>query len=67
MEEERRKRLAVRLEEEKAEAEADARARAKNGGMSSFLSQEAKKVYGGVGGLEDRIRRGKGGMRVDAD
>lgn len=67
MSEDRQKRLAALLEKEKAELEEDERARAKSKGMSGFLSQEQKRVFGGVGGLEDRIRRGRGGMVVDAD
>ena len=64
---ERQERLRELLEREKAELEADEEARAKSKGMSGFLSHEQKKVFGGVGGLEDRIRRGRGGMVVDAD
>lgn len=64
---ERQERLKELLEREKAELEADEEARAKSKGMSGFLSHEQKKVFGGVGGLEDRIRRGRGGMVVDAD
>ena len=64
---ERQERLAALLEKEKAELEADERARAKSKGMGSFLSQEQKKAFGGTGGLEDRIRRGRGGMVIDAD
>ncbi|KIM47783.1 hypothetical protein M413DRAFT_439454 [Hebeloma cylindrosporum] len=67
MSEDRQKRLAALLEKEKAELEADERARAKSKGMSGFLSHEQKRVFGGVGGLEDRIRRGRGGLVVDAD
>jgi hypothetical protein len=67
MNEERQKRLATLLEKEKAELEADELARAKSKGMSGFLSQEQKRVFGGVGGLEDRIKRGRGGLVVDAD
>lgn len=67
MSEDRQKRLAALLEKEKAEMEADERARAKSGGMSGFLSQEQKRVFGGMGGLEDRIKRGRGGLVVDAD
>ena len=63
----RQQRLAALLEKEKAELEADEQARAKSKGMSGFLSQEQKRVFGGAGGLEDRIRRGRGGMIVDAD
>jgi len=67
MSEERQHRLAALLEKEKAELEADERARAKSKGMTGFLSQEQKRVFGGTGGLEDRIKRGRGGMVVDAD
>ena len=67
MSEDRQKRLAALLEKEKAEMEADERARARSGGMSGFLSQEQKRVFGGMGGLEDRIKRGRGGLVVDAD
>ncbi|GJE85848.1 pre-mRNA-splicing factor CWC25 [Phanerochaete sordida] len=64
---ERREHLTKLLEREKAEHEAEEQARAKSGGMGSFLSHEQKKVFGGIGGIEDRIRRGRGGMHVDAD
>ncbi|KAI0639569.1 Pre-mRNA splicing factor-domain-containing protein [Trametes polyzona] len=64
---ERREHLTQLLEREKAEMEAEERARAKSKGMGDFLSYEQKKVFGGSGGLEDRIRRGKGQMRVEAD
>lgn len=64
---ERQQRLAAMLEKEKAELEANERARLKSGGMGGFLSQEQKKVFGGTGGLEDRIRRGRGGLVIDAD
>jgi hypothetical protein len=67
MSSERQERLKGLLEKEKAELEAEERARAKSQGMGSFLSQESKKVFGGTGGLEERIRRGRGGMVVDAD
>ena len=63
----RKERLAQLLEKEKAELEADDRARKESKGMSSYLSMEQKRVFGGTGGLEDRIRRGRGGMVVDAD
>jgi hypothetical protein len=63
----RKERLAMLLEKEKAELEADERARKESKGMSSYLSFEQKRVFGGTGGLEDRIRRGRGGMVVDAD
>jgi len=64
---ERQKRLLELLEKEKAELEAENEARARSKGMGGFLSQEQKKVFGGVGGLEDRIKRGRGGLVVDAD
>ncbi|KAI0782372.1 Pre-mRNA splicing factor-domain-containing protein [Irpex lacteus] len=64
---ERRERLTKLLEQEKAELEAEERARTKSKGMGDFLSHEQKKVFGGTGGIEDRIRRGRGQMHVDAD
>ncbi|KAF8844105.1 hypothetical protein BDN67DRAFT_922442 [Paxillus ammoniavirescens] len=64
---ERQKRLLELLEKEKAELEAENEARMRSKGMGGFLSQEQKKVFGGVGGLEDRIKRGRGGLVVDAD
>ncbi|PIL31804.1 hypothetical protein GSI_06508 [Ganoderma sinense ZZ0214-1] len=64
---ERREHLTQLLEREKEELEAEERARAKSKGMGGFLSHEQKKVFGGAGGLEDRIRRGRGQMRVGAD
>ncbi|KAH8099266.1 Pre-mRNA splicing factor-domain-containing protein [Cristinia sonorae] len=64
---ERRERLNGLLAQEKAEMEAEERIRAQSGGMGSFLSHEQKKVFGGSGGIEDRIRRGRGQMHVDAD
>ncbi|TFK30870.1 hypothetical protein FA15DRAFT_684059 [Coprinopsis marcescibilis] len=63
----RRERLALLLQKEKAELEEDERARRESKGMSSYLNYEQKRVFGGKGGLEDRIRRGRGGMVVDAD
>lgn len=68
MSSERQVRLAQLLEKEKAENEAEERLRAKSKGMGRFLSQEQKKVFGGEsGGLEERIKRGRGGMVVDTD
>jgi len=65
---ERQQRLTAMLAKEKAELEAEEKARAKSKGMGGFLSHEQKKVFGGgQGGLEDRIRRGRCGMVVDAD
>lgn len=67
MSSDRQERLTKLLEKEKAELAADEAKRAKSKGMGKFLSYEQKKVFGGVGGLEDRIRRGRGGLIVDAD
>ncbi|KAG1864776.1 Pre-mRNA splicing factor-domain-containing protein [Suillus subalutaceus] len=61
MEVERQQRLMALLEKEKADMEAEEQARAKSKGM------EQKKVFGGVGGLEDRLKRGRGGLVADAD
>ena len=63
----RRERLTQLLEKEKAELEAEERARSKSKGMGSFLSHESKKVFSGEGGLEERIRRGRGQLYVGAD
>ena len=62
---ERQTRLAAIRAREEAELEAEEKARTKSKGMGGFLNNEQKKVYSG--GLEDRIRRGRGGMVVDAD
>lgn len=67
MEVDRQKRLLELLAKEKAELEAENEARSKSRGMGEFLSHEQKKVFGGEGGLEDRIRRGRGGLVADAD
>ncbi|KAH7909784.1 Pre-mRNA splicing factor-domain-containing protein [Hygrophoropsis aurantiaca] len=67
MELERQKRLMELLEKEKADLDAEERARAKSKGMGGFLSQEQKNVFGGVGGLEDRIKRGRGRLVADVD
>lgn len=64
---ERKERLTKLLAAEKAEAEEEERVRAKAGGMGSFLSSEQKKVFTGAGGIEERIRRGRAGLVVDAD
>jgi hypothetical protein len=65
---ERQQRLTALLAKEKAELEAEEKARAKSKGMGGFLDHEQKKVFGGgEGTLEDRIRRGRGGMVVDTD
>ncbi|KAJ6520025.1 Pre-mRNA splicing factor-domain-containing protein [Mycena sanguinolenta] len=63
---ERQERLAQLLEKEKAELAHEEEARRKNKGMGTFLSQEQKKVFGGIA-LDEQIRRGRGGMVVDAD
>ncbi|KAG7098951.1 hypothetical protein E1B28_000841 [Marasmius oreades] len=67
MDVERQERLKALLEKEKAELAADEAARLKSKGTGDFLSHEQKKVFGGSGGLEERIRRGRGGMLIDAD
>lgn len=67
MSHERKERLTNLLAEEKAELEAEEQRRAKSKGMGSFLNTEQKKVFGGTGGLEDRIRRGRGGLVAEAD
>jgi hypothetical protein len=64
---ERKDRLNALLEKEKAELEADERARAKSKGMGGFLSSEQKKVFGGHGGLEERLRRGRAGLVAQVD
>ncbi|KAH8119869.1 Pre-mRNA splicing factor-domain-containing protein [Phellopilus nigrolimitatus] len=64
---ERKERLTILLAEEKAEIETEEKRRAKSGGMGSFLNQEQKKVFSGVGGIEERIKRGRGGMVAEAD
>lgn len=67
METQRQKRLLALLEKEKAELEADKLAREKSKGMGNFLSQEQKRVFGGAGGLEDRIRRGRHGLVAEVE
>jgi hypothetical protein len=62
---ERQQRLAALRAREEAALEAEEKSRAKSKGMGGFLSNEQKKVYSG--GLEERIKRGRGGMVVDAD
>lgn len=64
---ERQERLKQLLEKEKAELVADEEARAKSKGMGGFLNNEQKRVFSATGGLEERIRRGRGGMVIDAD
>jgi len=62
---ERQQRLAALRAKERVELEAEEKSRARSKGMGEFLSNEQKQIYNG--GLEERIRRGKGGMVVDAD
>jgi len=64
---ERRERLKALLEKEKAELEAEERVREKSKGMGGFLSSEQKKVFGGHGGLEERLRRGRAGLVAQVD
>ena len=64
---ERKDRLAALLEKEKADLEAEERARAKSKGMGGFLSNEQKKVFGGQGGLEERLRRSRAGLVAQVD
>jgi hypothetical protein len=64
---ERKDRLNALLEKEKAEYEVEERARAKSKGMGGFLSNEQKKVFGGHGGLEERLRRGRAGLVAQVD
>ena len=62
-----RERLTQLLEQEKAELAAEERVRARAGGVGSFLNAASKQVFSGEGGLEERIRRGRGQMYVGAD
>lgn len=62
MSNERQEHLKKRLEEEKRELELEQELRAKSKGMSGFLNQEQKKVFGGSGDLEERLRRGRAGL-----
>ena len=64
---ERKERLQVLLQQEKAQLEAEERARARSKGMGDFLNGEQKKVFGGAGGLEERLRRGRSGLIRDTD
>ncbi|KAI9512546.1 Pre-mRNA splicing factor-domain-containing protein [Russula earlei] len=64
---ERKDRLNALLEKEKAELEAEERTRARSKGMGGFLSHEQKKVFGGHGGLEERLRRGRAGLVAQVD
>ncbi|KAF5388548.1 hypothetical protein D9757_004616 [Collybiopsis confluens] len=64
---ERQERLTKLLEKEKADLAAEEAARSKSKGMGGFLSHESKKVFGGTGGLEERIRRGRSGLVIDAE
>ena len=62
MSNERQEHLKKRLEEEKRELELEQELRAKSKVMSGFLNQEQKKVFGGSGDLEERLRRGRAGL-----
>lgn len=66
MSSERKERLAELLEKEKEELEREEKLRAKSKGMGGFLSHEQKKVFGGQGGLEERLRRGRAGLVSEA-
>ena len=57
----------IAREETRIREEEEEKARARSGGMGSFLSAEQKKVFTGAGGIEERIRRGRAGLVVDAD
>jgi hypothetical protein len=67
MSSERQEHLKKLLEQEKREMELEQVLRAKSKGMGGFLSQEQKKVFGGSGDLEERLRRGRAGLvsRID--
>jgi len=68
VDEERRQRLATRLAEERAEMELENKLRARSGGSSSFISNQQKRVFGGMdGGLGDYMRRGKMGLVVERE
>lgn len=64
---ERQDHLKKLLEQEKREMELEQQLRAKSKGMGGFLNQEQKKVFGGSGDLEERLRRGRAGLvsRID--
>lgn len=67
MSSERQEHLKKLLEQEKREMELEQELRAKSKGMGGFLNQEQKKVFGGSGDLEERLRRGRVGLvsRID--
>jgi len=67
MSSERQEHLKKLLEQEKRELELEQELRAKSKGVGGFLSQEQKKVFGGSGDLEERLRRGRAGLvsRID--
>ena len=62
MSSERQEHLKKLLEQEKRESELEQQLRAKSKGMGGFLNQEQKKVFGGSGDLEERLRRGRAGL-----
>lgn len=67
MSSERQEHLKKLLEQEKREMELEQQLRAKSKGMGGFLNQEQKKVFGGSGDLEERLRRERAGLisRID--
>ena len=67
MSSERQEHLKKLLEQEKREMELEQELRAKSKGTSGFLNEEQKKVFGGSGDLEERLRRGRAGLvsRID--
>ena len=64
---ERREHLKKLLEQEKRGLELEQELRVKSKGTGGFLSQEQKKVFGGSGDPEERLRCGRAGLvsRVD--
>ena len=62
-------RLAALEEAERVEAAAEDEARKKAasvGGKGSFMREQEKMVFGGMN-LEERVRRGRGGMVKDGE
>ena len=54
-------------DQEKEELEREGNLKAGSREYGSFLMAEQRKIYGGAGGLEDRIRRGRAGLVVNGD
>ena len=67
MSSERQEHLKKLLEQEKREMELEQELRTKSKRMGGFLIQEQKKVFGGSGDLEERLRRERAGLisRID--